>query len=91
MAKAFIRLSHPCSEPVKGGWRRPLRNPKGGVGKGRADLSQWHLISQGDANRSYSDEDQSSSNMEEFDKLPEGLDSSGGKHTYFSCRARSPP
>ncbi|XP_055458958.1 voltage-dependent T-type calcium channel subunit alpha-1I isoform X3 [Psammomys obesus] len=32
---------------------------------------------EGDANRSYSDEDQSSSNMEEFDKLPEGLDSSG--------------
>ncbi|ELW64455.1 Voltage-dependent T-type calcium channel subunit alpha-1I [Tupaia chinensis] len=30
---------------------------------------------EGDANRSYSDEDQSSSNMEEFDKLPEGLDS----------------
>uniref|UniRef100_A0A8C2MWV7 Voltage-dependent T-type calcium channel subunit alpha n=1 Tax=Cricetulus griseus TaxID=10029 RepID=A0A8C2MWV7_CRIGR len=32
---------------------------------------------EGDANRSYSDEDQSSSNMEEFDKLPEGLDNSG--------------
>ncbi|XP_021571655.1 voltage-dependent T-type calcium channel subunit alpha-1I [Carlito syrichta] len=32
---------------------------------------------EGDANRSYSDEDQSSSNMEEFDKLHEGLDSSG--------------
>ncbi|PNJ37566.1 CACNA1I isoform 5, partial [Pongo abelii] len=32
---------------------------------------------EGDANRSYSDEDQSSSNMEEFDKLQEGLDSSG--------------
>ncbi|KAJ1062221.1 hypothetical protein K5549_008563 [Capra hircus] len=31
----------------------------------------------GDANRSYSDEDQSSSNMEEFDKLQEGLDCSG--------------
>ncbi|XP_058164815.1 voltage-dependent T-type calcium channel subunit alpha-1I [Dasypus novemcinctus] len=29
---------------------------------------------EGDANRSYSDEDQSSSNMEEFDKLQEGLD-----------------
>ncbi|XP_031205620.1 voltage-dependent T-type calcium channel subunit alpha-1I isoform X1 [Mastomys coucha] len=29
---------------------------------------------EGDANRSYSDEDQSSSNLEEFDKLPEGLD-----------------
>ncbi|XP_036063425.1 voltage-dependent T-type calcium channel subunit alpha-1I isoform X1 [Onychomys torridus] len=32
---------------------------------------------EGDANRSYSDEDQSSSNLEEFDKLPEGLDNSG--------------
>ncbi|PNI48797.1 CACNA1I isoform 3, partial [Pan troglodytes] len=32
---------------------------------------------EGDANRSYSDEDQSSSNIEEFDKLQEGLDSSG--------------
>uniref|UniRef100_A0A8C0W0A4 Voltage-dependent T-type calcium channel subunit alpha n=1 Tax=Castor canadensis TaxID=51338 RepID=A0A8C0W0A4_CASCN len=32
---------------------------------------------EGDANRSYSDEDQSSSNMEEFDKLQEGLDSIG--------------
>ncbi|XP_032123053.1 voltage-dependent T-type calcium channel subunit alpha-1I isoform X1 [Sapajus apella] len=32
---------------------------------------------EGDANRSYSDEDQSSSNMEEFDKLQEGLESSG--------------
>uniref|UniRef100_G3N292 Voltage-dependent T-type calcium channel subunit alpha n=1 Tax=Bos taurus TaxID=9913 RepID=G3N292_BOVIN len=32
---------------------------------------------EGDANRSYSDEDQSSSNMEEFDKLQEGLDCSG--------------
>ncbi|KAK2499821.1 hypothetical protein MC885_006553, partial [Smutsia gigantea] len=32
---------------------------------------------EGDANRSYSDEDQSSSNMEEFDKLQEGLDSGG--------------
>uniref|UniRef100_G3R3Q0 Voltage-dependent T-type calcium channel subunit alpha n=1 Tax=Gorilla gorilla gorilla TaxID=9595 RepID=G3R3Q0_GORGO len=32
---------------------------------------------EGDANRSYSDEDQSSSNTEEFDKLQEGLDSSG--------------
>ncbi|XP_063478952.1 voltage-dependent T-type calcium channel subunit alpha-1I isoform X2 [Symphalangus syndactylus] len=32
---------------------------------------------EGDANRSYTDEDQSSSNMEEFDKLQEGLDSSG--------------
>ncbi|XP_045146292.1 voltage-dependent T-type calcium channel subunit alpha-1I isoform X1 [Echinops telfairi] len=32
---------------------------------------------EGDANRSYSDEDQSSSNLEEFDKLPEGLDSGG--------------
>ncbi|KAM9228779.1 voltage-dependent T-type calcium channel subunit alpha-1I [Dugong dugon] len=32
---------------------------------------------EGDANRSYSDEDQSSSNMEEFDKLQEGLDSRG--------------
>eukprot|EP00069_Balaena_mysticetus_P006970 bmy_00977T0 len=32
---------------------------------------------EGDANRSYSDEDQSSSNMEEFDKLQEGLDSAG--------------
>ncbi|KAL4681419.1 hypothetical protein H8959_006896 [Pygathrix nigripes] len=32
---------------------------------------------EGDANRSYSDDDQSSSNMEEFDKLQEGLDSSG--------------
>ncbi|XP_054438520.1 voltage-dependent T-type calcium channel subunit alpha-1I [Pteronotus mesoamericanus] len=32
---------------------------------------------EGDANRSYSDEDQSLSNMEEFDKLPEGLDSGG--------------
>ncbi|XP_052016623.1 voltage-dependent T-type calcium channel subunit alpha-1I [Apodemus sylvaticus] len=31
---------------------------------------------EGDANRSYSDEDQSSSNLEEFDKLPEGLDDS---------------
>lgn len=37
------------------------------------------MVSQGDANRSYSDEDQSSSNMEEFDKLQEGLDSGGGK------------
>lgn len=37
------------------------------------------MLSQGDANRSYSDDDQSSSNMEEFDKLQEGLDSSGGK------------
>ncbi|KAB0393836.1 hypothetical protein E2I00_019912, partial [Balaenoptera physalus] len=36
---------------------------------------------EGDANRSYSDEDQSSSNMEEFDKLQEGLDSGGGKRT----------
>ncbi|XP_044797883.2 voltage-dependent T-type calcium channel subunit alpha-1I [Bubalus bubalis] len=35
------------------------------------------MVSQGDANRSYSDEDQSSSNMEEFDKLQEGLDCSG--------------
>ncbi|XP_012590572.1 PREDICTED: voltage-dependent T-type calcium channel subunit alpha-1I [Condylura cristata] len=33
---------------------------------------------EGDANRSYSDEDQSSSNMEEFDKLQEGLDGGGG-------------
>ncbi|XP_062057931.1 voltage-dependent T-type calcium channel subunit alpha-1I [Lepus europaeus] len=32
---------------------------------------------EGDANRSYSDEDQSLSNMDEFDKLPEGLDCSG--------------
>ncbi|KAM5289144.1 voltage-dependent T-type calcium channel subunit alpha-1I [Ctenodactylus gundi] len=32
---------------------------------------------EGDANRSYSDEDQSSSNMEELDKLHEGLDGSG--------------
>uniref|UniRef100_A0A8C2W3E6 Calcium voltage-gated channel subunit alpha1 I n=1 Tax=Chinchilla lanigera TaxID=34839 RepID=A0A8C2W3E6_CHILA len=32
---------------------------------------------EGDANRSYSDEDQSSSNMEELDKLQEGLDISG--------------
>uniref|UniRef100_H0VKD8 Voltage-dependent T-type calcium channel subunit alpha n=1 Tax=Cavia porcellus TaxID=10141 RepID=H0VKD8_CAVPO len=32
---------------------------------------------EGDANRSYSDEDQSSSNMEELDKFQEGLDSSG--------------
>ncbi|XP_077025003.1 voltage-dependent T-type calcium channel subunit alpha-1I [Tamandua tetradactyla] len=32
---------------------------------------------EGDANRSYSDEDQSSSNMEEFDKLQEALDSAG--------------
>uniref|UniRef100_A0A8D1IL77 Voltage-dependent T-type calcium channel subunit alpha n=1 Tax=Sus scrofa TaxID=9823 RepID=A0A8D1IL77_PIG len=32
---------------------------------------------EGDANRSYSEEDQSSSNIEEFDKLHEGLDSSG--------------
>ncbi|OWK03836.1 hypothetical protein Celaphus_00013778, partial [Cervus elaphus hippelaphus] len=32
---------------------------------------------EGDANRSYSDEDQSSSNMEEFDKFQEGLESSG--------------
>ncbi|KAB1269462.1 Voltage-dependent T-type calcium channel subunit alpha-1I [Camelus dromedarius] len=32
---------------------------------------------EGDANRSYSDEDQSSSNMEEFDKLQEGLDGGG--------------
>ncbi|XP_036862815.2 voltage-dependent T-type calcium channel subunit alpha-1I isoform X3 [Manis javanica] len=32
---------------------------------------------EGDANRSYSDEDQSSSNMEEFDKPQEGLDSGG--------------
>ncbi|XP_053440941.1 voltage-dependent T-type calcium channel subunit alpha-1I isoform X1 [Nycticebus coucang] len=32
---------------------------------------------EGDANRSYSDEDQSSSNIEEFDKLQEGLDISG--------------
>lgn len=39
------------------------------------------MVSQGDANRSYSDEDQSLSNMEEFDKLQEGLDSSGGKQT----------
>uniref|UniRef100_A0A2K5F4J3 Calcium voltage-gated channel subunit alpha1 I n=1 Tax=Aotus nancymaae TaxID=37293 RepID=A0A2K5F4J3_AOTNA len=46
-----------------------------GAGKGGAGLN-WTL-SQGDANRSYSDEDQSSSNMEEFDKLQEGLDSSG--------------
>lgn len=37
------------------------------------------MVSQGDANRSYSDEDQSSSNMEEFDKLQEGLDGGGGK------------
>lgn len=37
------------------------------------------MVSQGDANRSYSEEDQSSSNIEEFDKLHEGLDSSGGK------------
>ena len=39
----------------------------------------WGTVSQGDANRSYSDEDQSSSNMEEFDKFQEGLESSGGK------------
>uniref|UniRef100_I3N0U5 Calcium voltage-gated channel subunit alpha1 I n=1 Tax=Ictidomys tridecemlineatus TaxID=43179 RepID=I3N0U5_ICTTR len=32
---------------------------------------------EGDANRSYSDEDQSSSNMEEYDKFQEALDSSG--------------
>ncbi|XP_032973428.1 voltage-dependent T-type calcium channel subunit alpha-1I [Rhinolophus ferrumequinum] len=32
---------------------------------------------EGDANRSYSDEDQSLSNMEEFDKLQDGLDSGG--------------
>ncbi|XP_004634697.1 voltage-dependent T-type calcium channel subunit alpha-1I [Octodon degus] len=32
---------------------------------------------EGDANRSYSDEDQSSSNLEELDKLQEGLDISG--------------
>lgn len=39
------------------------------------------MVSQGDANRSYSDEDQSLSNMEEFDKLQDGLDSGGGKQT----------
>ncbi|XP_007519450.2 voltage-dependent T-type calcium channel subunit alpha-1I [Erinaceus europaeus] len=32
---------------------------------------------EGDANRSYSDEDQSSSNLEDFDKLPEGLEGGG--------------
>uniref|UniRef100_A0A8D2DBN4 Voltage-dependent T-type calcium channel subunit alpha n=1 Tax=Sciurus vulgaris TaxID=55149 RepID=A0A8D2DBN4_SCIVU len=37
---------------------------------------------EGDANRSYSDEDQSSSNMEEFDKFQEGLDSSGDPKLY---------
>lgn len=42
-------------------------------------MSQCGPVSQGDANRSYSDEDQSSSNMEELDKFQEGLDSSGGK------------
>lgn len=86
MAKVRVNLSGPCSEPVspsvKGGWKHPLKNPKGRVGKGRADLFQCELIFQGDANRSYSDEDQSSSNMEEFDKLPEGLDNSGGKHMF---------
>lgn len=85
MANVLTNLSGPRSEPVspsvKGGWKHPLKNPQGRVGKDSADLCQCELISQGDANRSYSDEDQSSSNMEEFDKLPEGLDSSGGKHT----------
>ncbi|XP_045690899.1 voltage-dependent T-type calcium channel subunit alpha-1I isoform X1 [Phyllostomus hastatus] len=33
---------------------------------------------EGDANRSYSDDDQSLSNVEEFDKLQEGLDGGGG-------------
>lgn len=85
MANVLTNLSRPRSEPVspsvKGGWKHPLKNPQGRVGKDNADLCQCELISQGDANRSYSDEDQSSSNMEDFDKLPEGLDSSGGKHT----------
>lgn len=44
------------------------------------------MVSQGDANRSYSEEDQSSSNIEEFDKLHEGLDSSGGKGLRSSPR-----
>lgn len=49
-------------------------------GNAGSDLhSHRRPVSQGDANRSYSDEDQSSSNMEEFDKFQEGLDSSGGK------------
>lgn len=68
-----------------------MKNPKRGVGKGRADPRQCDLTSQGDANRSYTDEDQSSSNLEEFDKLPEGLDNSGGKHSHFPLRVRSPP
>ncbi|KAK1341634.1 hypothetical protein QTO34_018051 [Cnephaeus nilssonii] len=37
---------------------------------------------EGDANRSYSDEDQSLSNTEEFDKLQEGLDSIGDPKLY---------
>ncbi|XP_062932382.1 voltage-dependent T-type calcium channel subunit alpha-1I [Cynocephalus volans] len=37
---------------------------------------------EGDANRSYSDEDQSSSNVEEFDKLQEGLDSTADPKLY---------
>ncbi|EPQ10885.1 Voltage-dependent T-type calcium channel subunit alpha-1I [Myotis brandtii] len=37
---------------------------------------------EGDANRSYSDEDQSLSNTEEFDKLQEGLDSLGDPKLY---------
>lgn len=51
------------------------------------------MVSQGDANRSYSDEDQSSSNMEDFDKLQEGLDGSGGKEvpTVIRTRARTLP
>lgn len=51
-------------------------------GLGRAELTcilMRGTVSQGDANRSYSDEDQSLSNMEEFDKLQEALDIGGGK------------
>lgn len=49
MADILTNLSGPRSEPlspsVKGGWKHPLKNPKGRVGKGRADLCQCELIS----------------------------------------------
>ncbi|XP_053109024.1 voltage-dependent T-type calcium channel subunit alpha-1I isoform X4 [Hemicordylus capensis] len=40
----------------------------------QAEVFAFIFPTQGDANRSYSDDDQSSSNLEEFDKFPDGSD-----------------
>lgn len=42
--------------------------------------------SQGDANRSYSDEDQSSSDLEDFNKLPESPDVGGESQVQIGSR-----